>query len=1483
MPPRAPGKTPAKPREKRGRKKLASPSSTGGSGVAYESKVQAVYLLAMFAGWPTPVLPDAEVIELRFQARIHGYNTDDLVCTLRDEAGGTRKAVIQVKSTLKALPSDEQFAESVVAAWYDFKTPSLFERGRDRLVIVFARDADQSIYFAGQLTHLARTSLTSAEFERKATAEGFSSKQHRSAFHSIRTIIATEEDGDPTADELHDFMRHLWFINHLLATDETPEVADIFGRIRLLLGAALGSNARAIWSELTTTCQRLNKEAASLSFANLDDQLSARLAAAFARHRASAAARLPFAELIAENSNGIGRGELSSFTLEDDSPVFSGTTVRRATYAVEEVALSTARDDSANRAITSRLDAINEKLKQFRYTDALEDVDSLGKDLEPFDVHQLARWHLQRGTCYWHLRDANSAAEDFIKAHRLYPDDDKMAAAGVRGLLLKDDIASALEQGKEAFERFPGSLTVWATYANARTISGEALSADDIPHTLRDEADALQLVAASRQMAEDFDGARALSLRSLEAKGAGYYVRNSALLNVLESATANKVLSTYKLVDSPTVAALRQVIQSFKPHLERLWNVQAPKSVAETAANLGTAYLLTSDNDGALELVSEAQAHGIESPELLRVALQAYHESNRVPEMLAYGREHLARLKEDALVGLAQAAANVGDFKLVDDVAAAAAKLDLQRADTVDVMKAIRWMAMWNSADRDRVVNEVLEADIGSASSLPLVIAGVRVLWKTHRTTASAGLARGEALVAADPVPEKKALFADMLFDIKEFAKAAQLYETVLPNGQVSELHNRLLHCFIRTGNRQKARKLIAGLPDGWISNDDTRGLAIELGQQVGDWTLLGKLANAQFDRTPEQVSSWLFKFMAAIRDLPAADVQAFLASAPLDLIGSIQQTTQLAALELRYGLRQKGMQRMYRLRRLSATDVESASALLLSFVSVTETLPDMEESLELVEAGCHVVLVEEDGRAIDVTLDPVEVGPLPETEEFRSSSSADVAKFLGRGIGDKVTLEGAFRMNRTLTVQSISSAYRRLLALARDQMDRSLAPVPNATSIPVPTTATGEADFSHLHEQLKKQSAHIKESFSRYRTMPMTLGILCRMVGKSPVDAVRAWPVTEETPPLFVTGGTTEEREQALAQLKDSAASYIVDAATVTELVSMGLGNSLKALPKVYVASVTRDLLHSRLEEAKLERSSGQVFDEGGRIGFVEYSKEDHQKNVQRINEVIEALEAYCDVLPAYGPEATPEVLVKLERVLSDEEHAVLLLAVEKSLCLLTVDGRLRSVASLVDVPGVWPQVLAMHAADIGHVSAMAYSLATVRMFLSNRTFVSLGSHDLLLMCHQGTSWARIGITRFKKYLADPSTEFKSALSTALRFIAAAAAACTYMGALAELLRHAIEGLMRHKDCPEDVLDQVETVVRGLLVGTQNPYPIVREREGAELAAQLRYLVEAMVEGLRWSKEPPVDRPVRLDVYFVGRTPWLSSSVEESNRATGG
>ena len=65
-------------------KKPSNPASTGGAGVTFENRVQAVRLLGLALGTVTPGIPGSgRIVGLQFQAkRANGPNTDDLVCSV---------------------------------------------------------------------------------------------------------------------------------------------------------------------------------------------------------------------------------------------------------------------------------------------------------------------------------------------------------------------------------------------------------------------------------------------------------------------------------------------------------------------------------------------------------------------------------------------------------------------------------------------------------------------------------------------------------------------------------------------------------------------------------------------------------------------------------------------------------------------------------------------------------------------------------------------------------------------------------------------------------------------------------------------------------------------------------------------------------------------------------------------------------------------------------------------------------------------------------------------------------------------------------------------------------------------------------------------------------------------------------------------------------------------------------------------------------
>jgi hypothetical protein len=348
---------------------------------------------------------------------------------------------------------------------------------------------------------------------------------------------------------------------------------------------------------------------------------------------------------------------------------------------------------------------------------------------------------------------------------------------------------------------------------------------------------------------------------------------------------------------------------------------------------------------------------------------------------------------------------------------------------------------------------------------------------------------------------------------------------------------------------------------------------------------------------------------------------------------------------------------------------------------------------------------------------------------------------------------------------------------------------------------------------------------------------------------------------------------------LEDPTSAYIIDSATLAELVRIDGVNAVKECPKVYATTQTRDLLLQRLEEQQGKGPEGWLLDDDGQMRFIELTERDRALAVGHTRAMLEAIETYCEVIPAYGPESKPELLEQLQQVLSSEEHSVLNAALERGLTLVSTDLRLRQLAAEMNVRGVWPQVLLQMAASSGAVTASQYSTAAVRLLIGNRTFVPLTPIDLLTLCRQNTFLVRHGIGRLKAYLSHPNTEFGSAFRMVEAFVQLAAVSGVRLGALAELLRHVVEGLMRHKDTVEMVPQAfIATITELVSSKTTNPYPpLVKYAEAME-EAQQEFLTAAINEGARWAKEPKRDRPVQMAVYFVGRQPIVTLDRVKDN-----
>lgn len=1413
----------------------------------------------MCLGSSPPGAQDGRIVALQFQARIHGHHTDDLVCHIQSNDGRQFRTLLQMKRTLAAREKDKSFAECVTAAWTDYQSEG-FIRGQDAIFFVYDTVSTTAMKGAATICTWARLSTTPEEFLHKVAAESFSNQANRNALAAIRKIADKCAERTIDNQELFDFVKHLNCLHHDLDQDNTAEHSTYLTWIQQA-AAFVGerANSHEIWSSLVTACVSANAAAATVDFDNLHSIIGERLNGIFAGARGYLAA--PYA-VIPKSNHGVPQ---ASDIVANELARLSGL-VESLTHLQPPVQdyLPAARDNSVNKLISEQLDGIHARIKELRYTDGLEDLVRLGKSREQFDVHQEARWYLLTGTCKWHTHDIQAAAADFIRAAELIKDEDKFAAAGIRGLLLQGNVPAAAEAGAVAMKVFPESLAVWQVTVNARINLGEKLTLEDIPVPFRSEADALQTLAWALHRQGDKAGAAKTAIQALDASNPSFFTRDTALSLCLEQAIGDGISPALHLLGTDERRLLERCISEFSPSTERLWQVQSIEAVSTAVSNLAITHFLLGRADAALVLLHEARSHGVSSPDFLRVEMEALAAIGKRGEAIALGKSQIDDLSAEALAIFAQLAGEADDLESVERALEAANKLPHKQPGLIQNITGMRWTILAKS-DSQAALESIRTGDWAIDHSVSELVAGAQVLRRSgFNDEAEERITRALELLPSSKLAGEKYLVAHYLLFTRDYEKAVAVLEQLAHFGKHSQLHADLLFCYLRCGRRAKAKRLIESFPQGWQSHAETRHLAMELAQIAGDRDLLAALVPIEFEHAPREIRSWLLRAVTAAHS-SVEEVALVLKDAPLDLSGSIQEICQLASLELRHGYKEQAMRRLYVMRRNRLDSTESAAAHVVTLVAVTDELPLMEDELPTVETGTTVTLIDKEGQEQTFTLDPSGLPCLPSTPEFLNASSKEASTLYGLTLGAELTVPDTLGESQILTVRRICSAYRRLLELSQQALNSPLAPSPIARMMKLHSDESGKPDFTGLTRQLQQSNEHGKKTINSYSSSPITLGMLAKLLGRDVTDIARGWPL--DVPAIQVGGGNPEHRVQAMENLKSRKGPYLIDSVTLVELGSLDCLDALTELPSLLITSHTADILEGKLEEAKVERTMGTAFEHEGKLGFAELTAEQRQQEIRFFQNILDLVHQHCKVVPAYGADSLPPIVGQIEKVVSTEEFSLILTAVEYEATLISMDARLRAIANFVSVSGVWPQVLLMYVRDQGKLSARSYSIATMRQLFANRAFISVTAEDLAFMAYQGTNWLKFGMSRFMKYLASPETEFYSVLRVSVEFIQRLAyqGPC-HFGALCRILQLLSEGLFRHKDAPSDLVQRLlEGVIRALLIEKSS-------------VAQKQLLHTAIHEGRQMAQTPNYGELKDVQVLMCSEVPLIAYVAEKQD-----
>lgn len=252
-------------------KELSNPFSTGSGGARFEANIQASFVTLMLTGGYAPCLPNCNIEEIKLQAKIAGYETDDLVVftksLVRDES---KKLLAQVKHSISITESDSTFKEVIQAAWSDYNNSKLFTHGKDIIALITSPISKTNMDGVNKLLEQARHTKDSNEFITQIMVSNFSSTNLRNKLKAFKIQLKqANRNIDLTNDELHGFLKHF----HLLGYDLNKSNGVVSALLQSHISQYNKEIPDKIWFQILKEVQDFNQNAGTIRIDTLSEDL----------------------------------------------------------------------------------------------------------------------------------------------------------------------------------------------------------------------------------------------------------------------------------------------------------------------------------------------------------------------------------------------------------------------------------------------------------------------------------------------------------------------------------------------------------------------------------------------------------------------------------------------------------------------------------------------------------------------------------------------------------------------------------------------------------------------------------------------------------------------------------------------------------------------------------------------------------------------------------------------------------------------------------------------------------------------------------------------------------------------------------------------------------------------------------------------------------------------------------------------------------
>lgn len=240
----------------------------GGGGTNFEQSVQTAFLTTLIVSGQVPCLASCELREVAFQVTNRGYQTDDLLAIACSQ-DSQHRLLIQVKHNISFTADNLIFKDVVDSFWKDYKNTAIFDKAKDKFIIVKSGLTKDERNHLKSLFNWATNHATEADF----ILEVNRIKGKKERLDTFREVLKQANNNvDLTNEELWQFLKCMDILEYDFLNQGSVDQTYFLNLIKLCKSKQSTATDKEIWDSLFSYAAILNKDGGSATIESIKSQ-----------------------------------------------------------------------------------------------------------------------------------------------------------------------------------------------------------------------------------------------------------------------------------------------------------------------------------------------------------------------------------------------------------------------------------------------------------------------------------------------------------------------------------------------------------------------------------------------------------------------------------------------------------------------------------------------------------------------------------------------------------------------------------------------------------------------------------------------------------------------------------------------------------------------------------------------------------------------------------------------------------------------------------------------------------------------------------------------------------------------------------------------------------------------------------------------------------------------------------------------------------